>query len=149
MKNKKIVYCAGVFDILHVGHIKYLELSKSYGDILVVGVVTDEGVLKYKYKKPTTPFEQRFSIIQSLKMVDYVIRQEDTDPTETLKIIYKEHNYLTPDIMIRSDDYKGEPPGTEFMKSIGGIVIRTPYYKGISATMIKERIVKEYGKLFR
>lgn len=142
MKNPIIVYCAGVFDILHIGHLNFLEKAKSYGDILVVGMVSDEGIERYKLKKPVTPFEQRYRIIKSLKIVDYAIKQDDTDPTKTLKKLYKKYHF-SPNILIRANDYKGIPPGAVFIKSKGGKLIKIPYTKGISTTLIKQKIMRK------
>jgi len=142
MKKPIIVYCAGIFDILHIGHLNFLEKAKSYGDILIVGVVSDKGIERYKFKKSIIPFEQRYRIIKSLKVVDYAVKQDDTDPTETLKDLYKYHPHLIPNILIRANDYKGIPPGAVFIESVRGKLIKVPYTKGISTTLIKQKIIK-------
>ena len=142
MKKKKMVYAAGVFDLLHYGHIRYLERAKSLGDVLVVGLVDDEGVERYKFRRPLISFEKRWEVVKSIKYVDYIVRQNDTDPTETLEKLKDEHNWIF-DIMCRSDDYKGVPPGTDFIVANGGKVIRIPYCWEISSTKIKERLLSE------
>lgn len=138
MKKNKIVYAAGVFDLLHVGHIRYLENAKSLGDFLVVGVVTDSGVQKYKKFKPVLPLEQRVEMVKALKCVDCVLVQKETDPTRELKLLKVRD--LSPDIMVRADDFVGVPPGSEYIKSIGGKVVRVPYCKEVSSTIIKKKI---------
>jgi len=142
MENKKIVYAAGVFDILHYGHIKYLETAKELGDILVVGLLSDGGVERYKHKKPVQSYEERYEVIKSLRCVDYIIRQEDTDPTETLKLLKKDHNW-TFNIFVRGTDYEGTPPGSQFIIENGGKIIRIPYTNNISSSIIKNRLLEK------
>ena len=141
MPKIRRVYCAGVFDLLHYGHVRYLEEAKSLGDELVVGLLTDDGVERYKPERPIMNYEERWEVINALKCVDYIVRQEDTDPTETLKILKNEHRWVF-DIMCRGDDYKDIPPGTEFIEANGGKVVRIPYCKEISSTAIKQRLLR-------
>ena len=136
------VYCAGVFDLVHHGHIKYLRHCKSLGDMLVVGLLTDEGTERYKFKKPILTYEERWEVIRELKCVDYVVRQDDTDPTETLKELRDNHNWIF-DIMCRGDDYPHRPQGSGFIEAHGGKVVRIPYSKDISSTEIKRRLLNE------
>lgn len=143
-QNKEIwVYAAGVFDLLHYGHINYLKQAKKLGDVLVVGLLSDEGVARYKPYKPIMNYEQRWEVIRSLRFVDYVVRQEDTDPTETLKILKNEHKWVF-NVMCRGDDYLGIPQGTGFIEENGGRVVRIPYTKEISTSEIKRKILKEW-----
>lgn len=145
----KYVYCAGVFDILHGGHTKYLENCKALGDVLVVGLVNDEGVSRYKHKLPTMNYKERYDVVRAIRWVDQIVEQNDTDPTSTLERLYKERG-LTFDIMVRADDYDGVPPGSEFIEKHGGKVIRLPYSRGISSSEIKRRILIEklYGVIY-
>lgn len=135
------VYCAGVFDLLHYGHVRYLEYAKSLGE-LTVGLLTDEGTERYKFHKPIMNYQERYEVIRALKCVDYIVRQDDTDPTETLKALKEQHGW-TFDIMVRGDDYKGIPQGTDFIEKNGGKVVRSPYCYEISSTAIKERLKNE------
>lgn len=139
MGNKIWVYAAGVFDLLHPGHVRYLQRAKDLGDFLVVGLVTDEGVERYKFHKPILTYKERWEVVRALRCVDFVVRQEDTDPTETLRVLKDDHKWIF-DIMVRGNDYKGVPPGSDFIKQNGGKVIRLPYSKDISSTNIKLRI---------
>lgn len=134
------VYAAGVFDLLHYAHVRYLEKSKALGDVLVVGLVDDDGVKKYKFEYPVMRYPERWEVIRSIRCVDYVVRQNDTDPTETLKKLKEEHGWIF-NIMVRADDYKGRPPGSDFIMESGGKVIRLPYCHDISSTKIKERLL--------
>jgi len=134
-----VVYAAGVFDPLHWGHIKYLETAKSLGDILIVGVVDDDGVSRYKPKRPMLCWEERKSVVEALRCVDYVVKQDDTDPTATLKRLVNDYRWQI-DIMVRGEDYQGSPPGTHFMNEQGGKVVRLPYSWEISSSEIKRRM---------
>lgn len=133
--QNKIVYAAGVFDMLHYGHIRYLEAASRLGDMLIIGLLTDEGVRRYKPHYPILKYDERAEVIKALRCVDLVVPQEDTDPTETLKNLH-----MDIDIMVRGDDYVGRPPGADWIESQGGIVVKIPYCKEISSTEIKNRI---------
>ena len=133
--QNKIVYAAGVFDMLHYGHIQYLEKASKLGTMLIVGLLTDAGTRRYKPHYPVLSYWERLSVVKALRMVDMVVPQEDTDPTETLKALK-----MDIDIMVRGDDYEGIPPGTEWIENQGGVVVKIPYCKSVSSTDIKNRI---------
>ena len=101
-KNKKIVFTNGCFDILHAGHVKYLEEAKSYGDILILGLNADSSVRKLK--GPTRPIntqDDRAYILASLESVDYVVIFEEETPYELIKII-------KPHTLVKGGDYEGK-----------------------------------------
>ena len=101
-KGKKIVFTNGCFDILHVGHVKYLEVAKSYGDVLIVGLNADSSVRKLK--GPTRPVnieEDRAYILASLESVDYVVIFEEETPYELIKLI-------KPHTLVKGGDYEGK-----------------------------------------
>ena len=129
---KGLVYAFVVADILHTGHLNLLREAKKLGNYLVVGILTDEAI-NYK-PKPVMPFEERRQIIESIKCVDLVVRQDSRDPTPNLKILH-------PQYLVHGDDWK-EIPGSDYIKSIGGKAIKIPYFKytRISSGEIKERI---------
>lgn len=95
----KIVFTCGVFDLYHIGHLNFLKESKSYGDILITGVNTDEFTISYKNKKPVIPFEQRIEIIGSCKYVDVAVKAEELWPKKYMI----EYNV---DIITVSSDWK-------------------------------------------
>jgi len=98
--EKKIVFTNGCFDILHMGHVKYLEKAKKLGDILVVGVNSDASVKRLKGKnRPINPLNDRCCVIASLKSVDFVIPFEEDTPIELITAI-------VPDILVKGGDYK-------------------------------------------
>jgi len=111
--GKKIVFTNGCFDILHVGHVKYLQVAKSFGDILIVGLNSDESVSRLK--GPTRPVniaEDRAYLLAALEAVDFVVPFSDDTPLELIKL-------LKPDILVKGGDYKGKSVvGTEFASEL-------------------------------
>ncbi|WP_418180965.1 D-glycero-beta-D-manno-heptose-7-phosphate kinase [Aliarcobacter lanthieri] len=101
-QGKKIVFTNGCFDILHVGHVKYLEEAKSYGDILILGLNADSSVRKLKgEKRPINTQEDRAYILASLESVDYVVIFEEETPYELIKLI-------KPHTLVKGGDYEGK-----------------------------------------
>jgi len=99
-QNKKIVFTNGCFDIIHIGHITLLKKAKSLGDILVVGLNSDESVKKLKGKeRPIVPQNERAKILDSIKYVDYVVVFDELTP-------YKVITEIKPDIIVKGKDYK-------------------------------------------
>ena len=84
LKNRTVVYTSGTFDMLHINHLKMIEYARALGDILIVGVNTDELVASYK-SEPIIPFEERAEIVQSIEFVDLVVAQENRDKIEAQK----------------------------------------------------------------
>lgn len=107
--GKKIVFTNGCFDILHVGHVKYLQIAKSFGDILIVGLNSDESVRRLKGEsRPVNVAEDRAYILAALEAVDYVVPFTEDTPYELIKMI-------APDVLVKGGDYEGkEVVGTEF-----------------------------------
>jgi len=100
--KKKIVFTNGCFDILHMGHVKYLEEAKKLGDVLVVGINSDDSVTKLKGKnRPINSLNDRAYIIASLKSVDYVIPFDDDTPIQLISAVI-------PDILVKGGDYKNK-----------------------------------------
>lgn len=116
-KGKKIVFGNGCFDLLHVGHVRYLTAAKALGDILVVGVNDDESLVSLgKRASVITPFEERAEILAALAAVDYVIAFREP----TVEHLLKE---LRPDIHAKGTDYTAETvPEREIVRSYGGEV---------------------------
>ncbi len=111
--GKKIVFTNGCFDILHVGHVKYLQIAKSFGDILIVGLNSDASVSRLK--GPTRPVniaEDRAYLLAALEAVDFVVPFEDDTPYELIKMI-------APDVLVKGGDYEGKVVvGTEFASEL-------------------------------
>ena len=101
-KGKKIIFTNGCFDILHIGHVKYLEKAKTFGDILIVGLNSDKSVTRLKGKnRPINPQVDRSYILASLEVVDYVVIFDKDTPLDLIKAI-------SPDILVKGGDYVGE-----------------------------------------
>ena len=110
-KDKKIVFTNGCFDILHSGHVKYLKEAKSFGDILIVGLNSDESVKRLKGEsRPINTFEDRATVLGALESVDFVVGFSDDTPYELIKAI-------KPDILVKGGDYEGkEVVGSDIAK---------------------------------
>ena len=111
--EKKIVFTNGCFDILHMGHVKYLEKAKKLGDILVVGINSDDSIKRLKGKnRPINSLNDRCCVIASLKSVDFVIPFEEDTPIELIAAI-------VPDVLVKGGDYKGKKVvGEEIAKEL-------------------------------
>ncbi len=136
-KGKKIVFTNGCFDILHYGHIKYLEKCRKLGDILVIGLNSDSSVRKIKGKnRPVTGQKERAAILASLEFVDYITIFSDATPVKLI-------NMITPQILAKGGDWrKNEIVGGAHVKKKGGRVVTIPFVRGYSTTRILKRIDK-------
>ncbi len=136
-EGKKIVFTNGCFDILHIGHIRYLKKSKTYGDILVVGVNSNSSVKKIKGEgRPITPIRDRVEILAALEFIDYLVIFSQTTPARVIET-------LRPDVLVKGSDYKlNEIVGKDFVESTGGKVINIPLVKGKSTTALIKKIEK-------
>lgn len=130
-KNKRIVFTNGCFDILHVGHVKYLQEAKSYGDVLIVGLNTDASVRVLKGPtRPVNSEDDRAYILGALEAVDYVVFFSDETPYDLIKSI-------APDILVKGGDYEGKSVvGAEF----SGELRLVQFVEGKSTTATIARI---------
>lgn len=132
-KNKTIVYTSGTFDMFHINHLRMINYARSLGDILIVGVSTDELVSSYK-PTPIIPFAERLQVLEALKTPDIVIPQHTLDHTEIVK-------KLNIDAFVVGDDWFGK---YDYLKEIGVQVFYFPYGTGASSTSIKQAIYDSY-----
>lgn len=134
-EGKKIVFTNGVFDILHIGHITYLQEAKKLGDILIVGINSDHSVKTIKGgNRPIIPVQQRAQILASLEFVDYVIIFDESTPIKTIKLI-------KPDIHVKGGDYqRKEIPEAGVVKSYGGKIVIASRVANASTTAIINKI---------
>ncbi|ABB43859.1 D-beta-D-heptose 1-phosphate adenylyltransferase / D-alpha,beta-D-heptose 7-phosphate 1-kinase [Sulfurimonas denitrificans DSM 1251] len=111
--GKKVVFTNGCFDILHVGHVKYLQIAKSFGDVLIVGLNSDTSVTRLKGpSRPVNIAEDRAYLLAALEAVDFVVPFEDDTPYELIKMI-------KPDTLVKGGDYEGKSViGTEFAQEL-------------------------------
>ena len=137
-----IGYTSGVYDMFHIGHLNILKNAKSQCDYLIVGVSTDDVVLKNKNKKPIIPFAERITIVESIKYVDKVIPQTKYDIAGKIEVVKK----YGINIMFVGSDWKGTEKWknieTELSK-IGCKVVYLPHTDGISSTILRDKI-KDY-----
>lgn len=139
-EGKRIVFTNGCFDIIHVGHVRYLKDAKKLGDILVVGINSDGSVKRLKEGRPIVTAEQRAEVLSNLSMVDYVTIFDEDTPYELIK-------YLMPDVLVKGGDWKIEDiVGSDLVKETYSL----PLVEGISTSEIIRRILtinqKETGK---
>jgi glycerol-3-phosphate cytidylyltransferase len=130
-----LVFTAGVWDILHVGHVNLLRRAKALGDTLIVGVLTDEAAERYK-PRPVMPFEQRLELVRALRMVDDVVTVHDTNATPILI-------ELDADILVHGSDISHKPGweiGQTWMREHGKQFVVLPYTEGVSSTRLKDAV---------
>jgi D-beta-D-heptose 7-phosphate kinase/D-beta-D-heptose 1-phosphate adenosyltransferase len=138
-QGKKIVFTNGCFDLLHVGHIRYLKEAKGYGDILIVAVNSDSSVKSIKGdKRPIVSQSERAEVLAALEMIDYVTMFDEGTPCNVIK-------KLQPDVLIKGGDWTVEKiVGKDIVEKIGGKVLSIPFHKGASTTGIIERVLERY-----
>ncbi len=138
-KGKKIAFTNGCFDILHVGHVRYLREAKKTADVLVLALNSDSSVRSIKgEKRPLINEKERAEILAALEFINFVTIFEESTPLELIK-------YLKPDILIKGGDWPEEKVvGREEIKKWGGRVVIIPEVEGKSTTNIVEKIKQIY-----
>lgn len=136
-EKKRIVFTNGCFDILHKGHVAYLQAAKSLGDILIVGMNTDDSVKRLKgSERPVNSLEDRAFVLSSLRSVDYVVPFDEDTPLSLIESIM-------PDILVKGGDYTIDTIiGAKEVIAHGGAVEIIPFVEGKSTTSIIEAIKK-------
>jgi len=139
-EGKKIVFTNGCFDLLHLGHVRYLEAARAEGDILVIGVNSDRSVHEIKGpSRPVVPEDERAEVLAALACVDFVTLFDEPDPLETIRA-------LLPDVLVKGSDWAEDAiVGKEVVEEHGGRVVRVPLTEGASTTKIIEKILANYG----
>jgi rfaE bifunctional protein nucleotidyltransferase chain/domain len=140
--NEHIVFTNGCFDIMHVGHVRYLFEARSHGNILVVGLNSDVSVRKIKEEqRPIIPQDQRAEVLASLKCVDYVTIFDDSDPLALISA-------LKPDVLVKGADWQEKDIiGADVVKENGGKVVRVPVVQGASTSDIIQKIIRLYTEI--
>ena len=138
--GKKIVFTNGCFDLLHIGHVKYFKFARSQGDLLVVGVNTDNSIRRLKGpKRPIIEEEDRVGVLEGLESIDYLVLFDDDTPTKLLEM-------LRPDVLVKGQDYsKDRVVGGSFVESYGGTIALAPLAEGRSSTNLIQRVLEAYG----
>ena len=140
MEGRKIVFTNGCFDILHVGHVRYLYAAKQIGDVLVLALNSDSSVRSIKGdKRPLIPEQERALVLAALGAVDYVTIFPEPTPLALIE-------YLQPDVLVKGGDWAADQVvGREAVAKWGGKVVIIPAIKGASTTNIVEKIREVYG----
>lgn len=144
MKKYKVGYLAGVFDLYHIGHLNLIRRSKERCDYLIVGVLSDELVIKFKKNPPYIPFSERKEILESVRYVDEVVKVTEENHEKM-----KAWNQYHFDCLFSGDDYSGNPYWVEdqqTLQSVGSNIEFFPYTKSTSSTMIKALIANSIEK---
>lgn len=136
-ERKKIVFTNGCFDLLHVGHIRYLAQAKKLGDFLIIGLNSDSSVKELKGEdRPINSFEDRATLLSAIESVDSVIMFEEQTPENLIKDI-------VPDILVKGGDYNIEDiVGYQTVIQNGGQVKTLSFYDGYSSTNYINKIKK-------
>lgn len=136
--GKKIVFTNGCFDILHAGHVTYLKKARMLGDLLVVGINSDESVKRLKgEERPVNTISDREIVLSSLGFVDYVIPFEEDTPYELI-------SKIVPDVLVKGGDYNIEDiVGRDIVEANGGLVTTIPLVDGKSTTNIINRMKEQ------
>jgi len=139
--NKIVVFTNGVFDLIHSGHVDYLSKAKKLGDVLIVGLNSDDSVKRIKGdKRPILKQEERAFILTNLKPVDYVVFFDEDTPEKLI-------SELIPDILVKGADWAVEKiVGKEIVEKNGGEVRNIKFVNDQSTSKIIDLIVKRYSK---
>ncbi len=137
-KNKTIVTTNGCFDILHVGHVRYLKQTKALGDVLIIALNTDRSVRALKGpKRPLNSENDRAEVLAALECVDYVVLFDEDTPAELL-------DKIKPDIHAKGGDYNIDTlPEAKIITKNGGRVVFIPLVEGKSTTSLIEKASKK------
>ena len=142
--GKRLVFTNGVFDLLHVGHLRYLAQARALGDALMIGLNADSCVKRLKGdKRPILPEAERAELLAGLACVDYVCLFEEDDPRELIKAV-------VPQILVKGGDWPLEKIlGRDTVEAAGGKVLSLPFVEGRSTTTIVQDIARKYGSNFK
>lgn len=137
----RIVFTNGVFDLIHPGHVRFLQEARSLGDLLVVALNSDASVRRIKgEKRPILPLVERGKILASFECVDYVTWFDEDTPDAIIRL-------LKPDVLVKGADYTLDNiVGRDFVESRGGVVRALKFNHGFSSTAVIERILRSAGK---
>ncbi|WP_420265267.1 D-glycero-beta-D-manno-heptose 1-phosphate adenylyltransferase [Candidatus Magnetominusculus dajiuhuensis] len=134
-EGKKIVFTNGCFDLIHAGHVRYLQQARGLGDILIVAVNSDDSVRRLKPRRPIVPQAERVVVLSALAAVDFVLIFDEDTPFETIAA-------LSPDVLVKGGDWKKEDiVGSAIVPEVYSL----PYVAGMSTTGIINKILERYN----
>jgi len=136
-----VVFTNGCFDLLHAGHVDYLEAARAEGDLLIVGLNSDDSMRRIKGpNRPLTPQADRAAVLAGLAAVDAVVVFDQDDPAAIVAA-------LVPDVLVKGADWaEGTIIGADTVTAAGGRVARIPLTEGRSTTSVIDTIIARYGK---
>jgi len=139
--GQRVVFTNGVFDLLHRGHVEYLQKARALGDILIIGVNTDASVKRLKGDaRPLVPFEDRAFILAALECVDYVVPFAEDTPERVIRAVL-------PDVLVKGADYQLEEiVGHDVVLAAGGKVERIPLSPGRATSDLIAKVLERYSK---
>jgi len=134
-QEEKVVFTNGCFDLLHPGHIQYLEDAKALGDRLIIGLNADESITRLKGEsRPINPLNDRAAMLMGLKSVDAVVAFAEDTPQKLIAM-------LLPDVLVKGGDYEADAiVGAKEVRNAGGEVIVVPFLDGYSSSQLIKRI---------
>lgn len=138
--GQKLVFTNGAFDVLHAGHVTYLQFAREQGDALCVGLNSDASVRRYKGDlRPVNSEQDRARVLAALECVDYVVIFSEDEPKELI-------GEIIPDVLVKGADWAHYVSGRDIVEAHGGKVVLAQMLEGRSTTNTIQRIVKAYGK---
>jgi rfaE bifunctional protein nucleotidyltransferase chain/domain len=140
-EGKKLVFTNGCFDLLHIGHVRYLNCAREMGDALVVAVNSDRSLREIKGKgRPIVPETERAEVLAALASVDFIFIFDDPTPQRVIDAI-------VPDILVKGADWDiSEIVGRATVEGAGGVVRNIPLVEGSSTTGIIKKVLEQFGK---
>jgi rfaE bifunctional protein nucleotidyltransferase chain/domain len=138
--NRRVVFTNGCFDILHVGHVRYLNRARSLGDVLIVAVNSDRSVREIKgAPRPVIPEEERLEILAALACVDFVFLFDDPTPQRIIDAV-------VPDVLVKGADWElSDVVGRDTVERAGGKVLTVPLVEGVSTSGIIRTVLDRFG----
>jgi rfaE bifunctional protein nucleotidyltransferase chain/domain len=139
--GRRLVFTNGCFDILHVGHVRYLNQARSLGDALVVGLNSDRSIREIKGEgRPIISENERAEVLAALSSVDCVFIFDDVTPKRVIDAI-------VPDILVKGADWDiSEIVGRDTVENAGGVVLNVPLVEGSSTSEIIRKVLERFGK---
>jgi D-beta-D-heptose 7-phosphate kinase/D-beta-D-heptose 1-phosphate adenosyltransferase len=138
--GRRVVFTNGCFDLIHAGHVTYLEFARRQGDALIVGLNSDRSVRGNKGGlRPVVAQDHRARVLAALECVDGVVMFDEPEPAELIRA-------LTPDVLVKGKDWAHHVSGRDWVEAHGGRVVLADLVEGLSTTRLIERIREAYGK---
>ena len=139
-ENHCVVFTNGCFDILHCGHVAYLNFAREQGDVLILGMNSDASVKRNKGEdRPIHCEEDRAEVLAALECVDYVVLFDEDEPVSLIEA-------LLPDVLVKGEDWAHYVSGREAVEAAGGKVVLAKMVEGRSTTGTIEKILNVYGE---